>query len=473
MGVSRSPFCVQLAESLLALWSTRNSSTYKSARARVESNLDDLKEGDCKLGGVGDYLFTFPIAYRRDRGCGTSTYAILSRTLWLDPLSTKGTMIDVSWYSQRPNLPLLARMARQRGIHVRMRINIGHDPESAAFNREGCPRMKAIFDVNGDIYKQRYFLFLMSDIRHQIEHIRDAYSSADVDVRVTVCSAYRLLDWNPSAPFISAGDVRCDARKGLSYASPSILHSVATVTAMPYFLDQKLRKTVFEGPTLVFVAGVEGSGHHLFSLLGRRHTSRKLYDAFMDYIRFSAWGDQSLEKNAKSRSNFIQTLRLLKLSSSNAYFGPATPGQAYVSKVFFLNTVFVDEAVNMFSYPFGGPACRMKSKARSLCQIDLFNLAYMVQEAGIDFRILHLTRSMGAAVVSTSVHRPLHRYTVPAAGFYMYTSNSMIQGALSMLDAAFTIGVSYENMMANPAEQAARIIEHIRAPPRKSVSLSD
>jgi hypothetical protein len=60
--------------------------------------------------------------------------------------------------------------------------------------------------------------------------------------------------------------------------------------------EQRLAKTVFKGPRLVFVAGLEGVGHHVFSLLGRRHTTRGLYDALTDHLCDSAWDDLSEQK---------------------------------------------------------------------------------------------------------------------------------------------------------------------------------
>lgn len=454
--------CTQLARSLLELWGTRNATHYASALGRVKESMHMVaaEKDRCHIDGYGKYAFTFPLSYRTYRGCSPETLSILARRLWLDPESTKGTMIDVSWFSQRPNLVHFARLASFLDIPVSIHITVGHDPSSAAIVKEGCPRLRSIMDVNGDTYLERYFLFLISDVQNQVRFIK---RNLNIPVRVDVCSASELKGWSES---IEEGTTRsshpCFARSGLEFtAQDSSKSALATVTASPYFLNQKLKKSIFEGSTLVFIAGIEGSGHHLFSLLGRRHTTRKLYESFFNFVRYSAWGPQSRTRNFEARAAFVTMLRSLNQPSSNSYFGPVV---GEVSKVFFLNTVFVEKEVNMFSYPFGGPACRMKSKARSICQIDLFGVAMMAQEAGIDFRIVWLTRSMGPSVVSTAVHRPLHRYTVPSAGFYMMTSHSLLTGALGMLDPAFTLRVKYEDMMTQPEVEAGRIVEHIRAP---------
>jgi hypothetical protein len=129
------------------------------------------------------------------------------------------------------------------------------------------------------------------------------------------------------------------------------------------------------------------------------------------------------------------------------------------SNVFFLNTVWVQRDVNMYSYPWGGPRCFLKRYARGMCNIDIVELARMAEEAGVDFRVIVLKRAIGAAVVSASLHRPFG--TLVSETLMLAHSWSLLKSGVDTIDEKFSVEINYEDMMNHPADATHKLAKHL------------
>mmetsp|Transcript_8086 Transcript_8086/g.10529 ORF Transcript_8086/g.10529 Transcript_8086/m.10529 type:complete len:165 (+) Transcript_8086:2-496(+) len=121
----------------------------------------------------------------------------------------------------------------------------------------------------------------------------------------------------------------------------------------------------------------------------------------------------------------------------------------------------------MYSYPWGGPRCYLKRFARVVCNIDTMDIARIAEEAGIDFRIVVLRRSIGAAVVSASIHRPYG--TLVSESRMLIQSWALLRTHLDLLDPGFYAEIEYEELLSNPEESVEKLIQHLNIEPKSSL----
>jgi len=445
--------CGKLADVLHMMFASWEVKPYASYKSQVRSVLKQIRQAkvSCTLAGSRKYnmLWTFPLSWRQDAECDARAKGILEKKTWL----RDQTLVYVNWFLLRPDLVTFNNMALVEGVEPRFVVIVGHDIISAAFAKEGCPRLNTILDKR-DVYKQRLLLLTLSDVEYQLSRMRGnaariyACTRSALPATLKGQPASHVIEWLPLA---KQGELVCDARPGL-YAPQSKTH-MGSMSMMRLFggVEQVLPKTVFTGPRLVFVAGLEGVGHHVFSLLGRKHTTRALYDALSDHLCDAAWDDASEQKYGPARERLVQSMRAIREDVS------ALPKDG--SGVFFLNTVWVQRDVNMYSFPWGGPRCFLKRYARGMCNIDIIELARMAEEAKVDFRIIFLKRAIGAAVVSASLHRPFG--TLVSETRMLAQSWALLKSGLATLDPRFTIEVGYEDLLNHPEESTAKLAEHL------------
>lgn len=159
--------------------------------------------------------------------------------------------------------------------------------------------------------------------------------------------------------------------------------------------DTVIRKSMYSNSTrFVFVAGIEGTGHHLLAVLFKECydlglciedtrlespiiPAKKNFSGGIFFVN----GKEDLSTVERSRENFVNRLRAAR--------------NDHPERLIILNTL----GIVMSSYPnFGGPDKVFKRP-------DLPVLAHLAEEAGVDLRVLVLTRSPKDILVSTTVHR--------------------------------------------------------------------
>ena len=447
--------CRWLAGALQGLWSAWNTQVYVDRKEEVKRLLREMKQGSkrCVVGGAwnGGMQWTFPLTMRADQPCSEDTARMLRKGSWL-----RGTKVLVPWFLLRPDLVTLEELAAEHAVSLSVFVSLGTDPKSAAFNREGCPRFKTILR-NREVYQQRLLLVAISDISYQLSKL-----SSSVKVSKLLCDEPPSTESHVSLKQASSAlqmplseqDLRCPAKTATG-KSPSASGHMLSLSSMQLFNGERLEKVTVKDSsrtTLVFVAGLEGVGHHMFARLGARHTVRELYDALTNYLCDAAWNDRSEQLYAPARERLVEAMRRLT-TAPNLYDG---------SRVFFLNTVFVEKAVNMYSYPWGGPRCYLKRFARVICNIDTIEIAKMANEAGVDLRIVVLKRSIGAAVVSASLHRPYG--TVVSETRMLIQSWALLREGINALDPKFTMEITYEELLTQPIASAKKLADHLNVP---------
>ena len=459
--------CEEIEKGLEGLWSAWSTKSYVEMKGEVTRLLGQMRSRSvrCILGGskASGIQWTFPLTLRSDHTCDEETSRMLRKGTWL-----RGTKVLVPWFLLRPDLVTLGRMADDHQISLHVVVSLGADSKTAAFNREGCPRFKTILR-NRDVYQQRLFLVAVSDISYQISKMTESATVSKV-----FCShssspresstPLQSLSSNALGISLTARDLACaTSSSGSSQASfirdektfPSHMQSLSSLSL---FNGHRVVKAVEDSAqqerktTLVFVAGLEGVGHHMFARLGARHTVRGLYDALTNYLCDAAWNDDSARLYGTAREQLVAAMGRLK----------SAPNLPDGSRVFFLNTVFVEKAVNMYSYPWGGPRCFLKRFARVICNIDTIEIAKMANEAGVDLRIVVLKRSIGAAVVSASLHRPYG--TVVSETRMLIQSWALLREGIKALDPKFTLEITYEALLAQPEASAKLLAEHLNVP---------
>jgi hypothetical protein len=356
-------------------------------------------------------------------------------------------------------------------MEPRFLVTVGRDFETAAFSREPCPRFNVMMEKR-DVYRQRLLLVMLSDVQHQLGRIRKSSwvtSVCDDPASTTTGSTTLTIGHSTTPPILAikdfmtreTKDFKCSPAKSIK---PSDKNHMGSMSMMRLFTRdehnwQPLRKTVFQGPRLVFVAGLEGVGHHVFAILGKRHTTRPLYEALTDHLCDSTWDDDSANKYVTARARLVNAMQQIRTDPT------LLPRDG--SRVIFLNTVFVERDVNMYSYPWGGPRCYLKRYARVVCNIDVVELAKAAEEAGVDFRVVLLKRAIGAAVVSASLHRPFG--TLVSETRMLALSWSLLKEGIETIDPKFTIEVSYEDLINHPKESANKLAEHFGITPGHSL----
>ncbi len=464
---SQSKVCQAVNLELRNAWSVFSECRlYTKARKKLLAALSLLDKNDrCTLGSTPKgYLFTFPHATKTDAKCDSQTRNLINKGTYAE----FGHKVLVPWFLIRPDLVTLEKLALKAGVRMRVLATIGHDIGTAAFGTEGCPRIRTV-TANRDIYQQQLLQVMLSDLRHQIDLLKNA------DVIINVCedsikllesqdgelarsSQHSYFSWpNKSKQrfkFLSQPNkdplFKCQRSPERSIELNRDSH-VPSMLALDWFHHGKvLKKSVWATPEngkrkLVFIAGLEGVGHHMFSVLGKKHTTRELYEALREYLSVSSWRDDSWEDYGRSRNELVQAMRDLRTQTA----------ELDDSNVFFLNTVFSEQSVNMYSMPWGGPRCYLKRFARIMCNIDILEIAKMAEEADIDLRIVVLKRSLGASIVSASVNRNFG--TIISQSRILGMSWSLLRESLQTIDPAFYATLSYEDMLQKPVESTEKL----------------
>ncbi|KAH9246698.1 hypothetical protein BASA81_015747 [Batrachochytrium salamandrivorans] len=438
--------CEVLAVAIHQLWSAWEVGVYASAKSQVRDALK-LVAGQklhCVLTGSRKHsmLWTFPLTWRPDAQCDSKMKQMLTNKQYI----REKTKVYVNWFLLRPDLVTLANMASVvPGVHLRFAVSVGTQVSTAAFSQEVlCPRINTILDKR-EVYKQRFLLVVNSDVEHQLQRIRDQQVTVFVREACDQLLSDRFHSW---AGVAITSQHQCPPE----LSSHQVGNHLASLWHMQLFAKRAtIPKTVFTGPRLVFVAGLEGVGHHVFSLLGRKHTTRDLYDALTDHLCDSAWDDDSETKYVTARERLVDAMRKLTTTT-------------HVDNLVFLNTVYVERDVNMYSFPWGGPRCYLKRYARVLCNIDVIELAQMAEEAGVDFRIIFLKRSIGAAVVSASLHRPFG--TLVSETRMLALSWALLKSGMEAIDRKFVLEITYEDMINNPPQSTSMLGEFMGFPPQ-------
>jgi hypothetical protein len=449
------PLCTELATNLHGLWGAWEIFRYVKYKSLVRSSIKKLVERgvSCILAGSGNMIWTFPMTWNSI--CDSRTQKMLQTKSYI----REETKVYVNWALIRPDLVTFHNLALVEGMEPKFLVSIGRDFETAAFTKEPCPRFNVMMEKR-DVYRQRLLLVMLSDIQHQLGRVRKNSWVVEIcDNRNALLSTNTNNNNNHLLKdFISREEElgKCPPAKSLKTTDKNHMASMSMmrIFAMNENVWQRFPKTIFQGPRLIFVAGLEGVGHHVFAILGKKHTTRPLYEALTDHLCDSTWDDDSANKYIPARQRLVQAMIQLRTDPS------LLPRDG--SKVFFLNTVFVERDVNMYSYPWGGPRCYLKRYARVVCNIDIIELAKAAEEAGIDFRVVLLKRAIGAAVVSASLHRPFG--TLVSETRMLALSWSLLKEGIETIDSKFTIEVTYEDLINHPKESSAKLAEHFGIP---------
>jgi hypothetical protein len=481
----QSAACQNVNALLRAAWTAfSNAETYLKARVRLEGALARLGADERCLFGASAQgeLYTFPLSLRSSARCSAALGAVLeSRGFVLGQQSVEAlSRVTVPWLLLRPDLVMLERAAARTGVALRLLVSVGHESDSAAFAREGCPRMATLLRGH-EVFRQRVLQAALGDLSFQLGQL-----AGHAQVVLNVCSvteralavrdlvpasaalgpAVRVLQKGRGRDAWATAAVECPA-PGAGAGAPAQAHSAAMLAA-PVLGGHAVAKTVFardgDGrPVVVFVAGLEGTGHHLFSTLGKRHTTRALYDALTNYMSPNATG-AALGATAVyddfGRDEQFLRARAELVAELRALHGKTVPADG--SRVFFLNTVIADRPVNMYSYTWGGPRCYLKKHARTACSVDLADIAQACEEAGVDLRVVVLQRNLGAATVSASKR---DFGTVMSQTRVLAIMRGLLHASLGSLDPAFYDTFEYDQLIRQPHQSAARLAKLLALPP--------
>eukprot|EP00924_Labyrinthula_sp_SR-Ha-C_P003401 maker-scaffold_15-snap-gene-8.6-mRNA-1 protein AED:0.05 eAED:0.05 QI:0/0/0.5/1/0/0/2/154/523 len=316
----------------------------------------------CDIFGYNNTMFTFPLTQdpNAEQPCPNDVVKILDEKSY----SSHGR-IYVPWFILTPDLLTIKKICDQAKVAFDVRIEFGKKNSSVserlAFEKDKCQRFEKIL-ADEDMLKSSYVRLLNSYLDYQLSKIRK---------------------FPNKGVMVQRGNT--------------------------------LGKKVY-----VFVLGIEGVGHHMFSKLGRKRSSEVLYSKLTTYLTTT-----KSEQREAARVELIQTLIDFE---KKKILSP----QGLILNHIFLNTVFTTHPVNMYSMPWGGPRCKYKKLARVLCNIDILDLAKVFNAAGADLRVVVLKRNIGHALVSTAVNRNFG--TLGSNARILQMSYAYMKSGLELLD---------------------------------------
>lgn len=205
---------------------------------------------------------------------------------------------------------------------------------------------------------------------------------------------------------------------------------------------QIIRKTKFSDSTrVVFVAGLEGTGHHATRIFFEncRRTSLCIAALQLSALLYSGGNKaqgmfaypQDSAPFAAVEQKRIDFLRAL------ARFGNA-------SKLVVLNTLSELHAhkgrplTGMISYP------NFSGEFRGFQHVDVHEIASLAEKAGIDFRVLVLSRPAKEILVSTTEHR--HFDARPQQAAVLADDAAALAAQLQLLDSSFIMCLPYSQI---------------------------
>jgi hypothetical protein len=210
-------------------------------------------------------------------------------------------------------------------------------------------------------------------------------------------------------------------------------------------------KTVFEGPRLVFVAGLEGTGHHLFKEILHLEPSgfdQGVYDLFEERQKSVCGPLGSLGENCGPAQDSREFLLLRQELLKNLTSLHSRDSQFSVS-----GTVYGLFHNNLA--PFSYPCYRHEGRA-ILTHPDVRVLAEVAEEAKIDLRVVVLTRSARAMLYSTVKHRNFCTggSAMARQANYLIHNAQILQAQLSRVDKEFLMCAPFEELPDLPEEVA-------------------
>ena len=216
-----------------------------------------------------------------------------------------------------------------------------------------------------------------------------------------------------------------------------------------------IAKTVFEEAVrFVFVAGLEGTGHHALEQFWNRTgkarafstRSRKNQDA-LDAAFFlrppGASGKDEDEDKGKSQTKEYSTIASARERVKTAMRGwhndlvGTGPGALKDSALVLMNTMRFDGG-KMMSYPTGG------GEKKCLQIPDIRELAKLAEEAGVDFRVIVLSRDYED--ISRSVTKRGFGTSSVVETEDLTVAAAMLASQVQLIDPAFVMCVRYTNL---------------------------
>ncbi|CAM9163036.1 unnamed protein product, partial [Pylaiella littoralis] len=148
---------------------------------------------------------------------------------------------------------------------------------------------------------------------------------------------------------------------------------------------------------LVFLAGLEGAGHHYFMA-----ADRHMFDNNPDLPRI--WEEHNIDLNPYYLPSFMggkacryaekeNQARAEMRKLANAAASMPSPG-----------TIYVEHHEQAWSYPTG------HGVHKAMQYLDLQRMAETAADEGVDFRVLYLQRSAGDIIIANTVHRRFQNY---------------------------------------------------------------
>lgn len=294
-------------------------------------------------------------------------------------------------YLQHPDLHVLAVLAEEAGIDLRL-------------------------EILGDPVWRR--LDTGNDVASLADHAAClAQDVATIDRRFIETWRTRVSATASNDPFEARVASMIDVGRGMK---------------SPYFV----RKTRFnETSRFVFVAGVEGTGHHaagsFFEVCEEKRlcvgakqvVQRLLYDGGVEPTGIFVYQRDTdpsllLERRAKLIQHFV--------------------AMSYGSNLNVINTAPSFKTTGMMSYP------NFLGKQRAFDHINLPVLASLAEKAGIDLRVLVLARDPLEILVSTTIHRVFDTRPVQAA--VLADNAAVLAAELQLLDPEFFMCVPYDEI---------------------------
>ena len=426
--------CEQLSTKLYMLWTTTRIDIYNNMSSQIETELGKIASNNihCVITGSQYFnsSFSSPITFRPDAPCDDK-WAIITKKL-------HGSLhsLPSDYFLYRPDFVKVSLLARRFGIKVKLGVVISNEHQSASFSHEGCDRYLPATPLNLH-YRQRLLWNQLTYLQGQLKVLK----ANNFDICILNCGDPKQEDLNTIQKWLVRENGRvldgiflCEnvARStDLKPIDQSTL--IDTINALSIFSNLQanpekiIKKTKFSGGSIIFVAGVEGVGHHAIYPIAMKYVSSQTRDAMRNYI--------ILDAHSKAGHNhLVKTLKSIKTLGLH-----------------FLNPDL--DAGDVYSFPFGAfRDCRYRTNGRSICNPDLYDLAKVGEEAGMNFIIILLERTFQANLIADSIHR--HLSTTFEQAKVLVNSHLVLTSALELLDPKFIIKFNYLDMLVNPENSA-------------------
>lgn len=457
IAVPQHNYCSNLSDALYAMWVAKRLPVYQEAKQEVQHVLGLIsKDGiSCLLLGTSQMSFSFPLSSRPGLGSGSTACDADSMMIRKKPSTDHSPKYD--YFSYRPDLVSFVRMVQEAKLGVRMGVIVSKSVDDASFSHESCRRYLHLLQ-HLPFYQQRLLWKSLAELERQLLYlVREEYSLEEgKQLGVVQCrgeapenseQARKVASWLglETSPELLCQDIhRIKTKQDNTVDDASLFATMAHMRIMyPQFpsLGKLLeKKTVFDGPRFVFVAGVEGVGHHAMLELadGRFHT--KLQSVMHQYMDTSTKAS-STNVHKEAFHSFVSTLKHVRHSTS----GP---------RIYFLNPDAQER--NMFSFPYG---CVFRRTGRSLCNPDLSEIARICETAGVDCRFLVLERDYELTITADSIHRNQGNVFMQAK--VLQSANFVLQSALDTIDERFYMAFRYETMLEDPALVTEQVCKHL------------